>query len=396
MSYIHLDKSNLVNLEYSLFKEVLRTNRSGSYSSSSIIGCNTRKYHGLLVSPLKQFNGELYVMLSSLDVSVIQHEQAFNLGIHKYHGSHYDPKGHKYIRDFEMDPIPKLTYRVGEVVLSVEHLLSEKEAQVLIRITLEEAQSPTLLRLKPFLAFRHIHELMRANLYANTKYKEVPNGLSLSLYKGFPDLNMQLSKEADFVPVPDWNFGIEYLKEENRGYEFKEDLYVPGYFEVSIEKGESIVFSGSLTEADPSELKAKFLDEENKRIPRNSLFNNLLNAAQQFLHTNGKESSLLAGYHWYGARLRDTLIALPGLTIYQEAKGVFKEILVSAINKIKREYLIDDCTSFKKLKEVDTLLWLFWTLQECVCYTEKAEVWKQYGVLLKKILKCFCSSGLKI
>ncbi|TAJ12951.1 glycogen debranching protein [Marinilabiliaceae bacterium JC017] len=392
MSYIHLDKSNLVNLEYSLFKEVLRTNRSGSYSSSSIIGCNTRKYHGLLVSPLKQFNGELYVMLSSLDVSVIQHEQAFNLGIHKYHGSHYEPKGHKYIRDFEMDPIPKLIYRVGEVVLSVEHLLAEKEAQVLIRITLEDAHSPTLLRLKPFLAFRHIHELMHANLYANTKYKKVPNGLSLSLYEGFPELNMQLSKEGDFVPVPDWNFGIEYIKEENRGYEFKEDLYVPGYFDVSIEKGESIVFSGSLAEANPSELKTKFIREADKRVPRNSLFNNMLNAAQQFLQTNGKESSLLAGYHWYGARLRDTLIALPGLTIYQGEKGVFKEILVSAIKKIEREYLTDDCTSLKKLKEVDTLLWLFWTLQECVCYTEKTEVWNRYGDLLKKILNCFCSS----
>jgi predicted glycogen debranching enzyme len=93
-TYIHLDKSQLINLEYTLFRELLRTNRAGAYSSSTIIGCNTRKYHGLLVTPLKEFDYKWFVMLSSLDISVVQHEKVFNLGIHKYNENHYDPKGH--------------------------------------------------------------------------------------------------------------------------------------------------------------------------------------------------------------------------------------------------------------------------------------------------------------
>ena len=119
MSYLQLDKSKLINLEYSLFRETLRTNRAGAYSSSTIIGCNTRKYHGVLVCPIKEFDNEMHVMLSTLAPSVVQHDKTFNLGILKYQGSHYNPKGHKYIRDFEADPIPALTYRVGGVVLKV-------------------------------------------------------------------------------------------------------------------------------------------------------------------------------------------------------------------------------------------------------------------------------------
>ncbi len=99
MSNLTFEKSELINLEQSLYKEILRTNRAGSYSSSSIIGCNTRKYHGLFVVPLPNFGMTRHVLLSSLDVTVVQHEREFNLGIHKYSGNHYEPKGHKYIRE---------------------------------------------------------------------------------------------------------------------------------------------------------------------------------------------------------------------------------------------------------------------------------------------------------
>jgi predicted glycogen debranching enzyme len=107
MTYFQLEKDRLVNLEYSLYREILRTNRAGSYCSTTIIGCNTRKYHGLLVCPLEQLGGDHFVLLSSLDLSVEQHGQVFNLGIHKYQGSHYEPKGHKYLTKFEIDDIPK-------------------------------------------------------------------------------------------------------------------------------------------------------------------------------------------------------------------------------------------------------------------------------------------------
>lgn len=386
MSFEHLDKTRLINLEYSLFKEVLRTNRAGSYSSSSIVGCNTRKYHGLLVTPLEKFEHQRHVLLSSLDVSVIQHDKVFNLGIHKYAGSHYEPKGHKYIRDFDLDPIPQLIYRVGGVVLKQEIVLVEKESQVLLRYTLEEAHSPTILRLKPFMAFRNVHALTHQNLNANIKYNDQPNGVRLKLYEDFPYLYMQTNKESDFVGVPDWYCGIEYIKEQKRGYDFVEDLYTPGYFEVSIEKGESIVFAAGTLPANPNGLKARFTREAKKRIPRNSLQNNLLNAAQQFIIQDGNVLLLMAGYHWYGPRLRDTLVALPGLTVYQNQKEVFVKILHSAVKQIDKEYLKDKHVKLGFAHSLDAPLWLFWTLSKCAEYCSYKNVWEEYGPVLKKIL----------
>ncbi len=139
MSYLNFDKEQLINLEYSLSREVLRSNRAGSYISTTLNGCNTRKYHGLLVCPIQNFGGEKHVLLSSLDVTVIQKGAEFNLGIHRYKGGVYEPKGHKYIRNVVFGSIPKVTYRVGDVILNQERILVEKEEQVLVRYTLEDA-----------------------------------------------------------------------------------------------------------------------------------------------------------------------------------------------------------------------------------------------------------------
>jgi len=101
MSYLKFDKEQLINLEYSLSKEILRSNRAGSYLSTTINGCNTRKYHGLLICPIQDSLEEKHVLLSSLDTTIIQNNAEFNLGIHRYKGGVYEPKGHKYIRNIK-------------------------------------------------------------------------------------------------------------------------------------------------------------------------------------------------------------------------------------------------------------------------------------------------------
>lgn len=117
MSYLRFEKALMTNLEESLPRELLRTNRSGAYSCSTIVDCNTRKYHGLLVVPVPELDDENHVLLSSLDPTVIQHGAEFNLGLHKYQGNNYSPKGHKYIREFDCDTVPTTLYRVGGVLL---------------------------------------------------------------------------------------------------------------------------------------------------------------------------------------------------------------------------------------------------------------------------------------
>ena len=380
MGYLNLDKTNLVNLEYSLYREIIRTNRAGSYSSSTIINCNTRKYHGMLVCPIDNFGGKRFVLLSSLDLSLIQHEQVFNLGIRKYHGNHYDPKGHKYMTDLEMSSIPTRVYRVGGMVLSTEVLLAETEEQLLYKVTLLEANSPTKIRFKPFLAFRSIHELTHQNLTANTRPEQSEQGIKIKMYDGFPHLNMQVSKKAEFIAIPDWYTGVEYIKEQHRGYDYKEDLFVPGYFEVDIEKGESIIFSASTSEIKPNGLKAKFTKEAKKRIPRDTLLHNLMNSGQQFIQNKNGKAELIAGYHWYGERLRDTFVSLPGLMTYQKDKDIYLQILDDAIEDVRERFLSDcDHKYYTELKDVDVPLWAFYTIQEIEKMFPELDIMKKYG-----------------
>ena len=114
MSVLEFDKNQLGNLEYALRREMLSTNRAGGYMSTTIVCCNTRKYHGLFVGPVREGDEHDYVMLSSLDETVVQHDHSFNLALHRFPET-YEPKGHKYLVDFTYTPLPALTYRVGGV-----------------------------------------------------------------------------------------------------------------------------------------------------------------------------------------------------------------------------------------------------------------------------------------
>ncbi len=390
MGYLQFDKSKLINLEYSLNREFVRSNRGGAYSSTTIVGCNTRKYHGLLVCPCNQ-TGEKYVLLSSLDVTVIQHEQEFNLGIHKYQGDLYIPRGHKYVRDFEAEAVGITTYRVGGVVLTKEYLLVEKEKQILVKYTLVEATSATTLKFKPFLAFRNMHALSKANMFANTKYQAVKNGIVSKLYDELPSLYMQFNKKVEFISSPDWYYNIEYMEEQNRGYDYKEDLFVPGYFECTIKKGESVFFSGStdLVE-DLSTLSKKYEKGKAKRIPRDTFKACLENSAEQFLVKTGDRTEIVAGYPWFGTWGRDTFISLPGITLTTGKTEVAKSIIDTMVRRMKGGLFPNmgdnDNPAFNS---VDAPLWFFWSLQQYQKYDKKLDIWETYKGPINDILNSY-------
>jgi len=389
MSYIKFDKGQLINLEYSLNKELIRSNRAGAYASMTIICCNTRKYHGLLVAPQPGIDFENHVLLSTLDETIIQHDAEFNLGIHKYPGGIYQPKGHKYVRDFSMAPVPYLIYRVGGVVLKKEMILMENHDRVLIRYTLMEAHSPTKLRFRPFLAFRNVHSLHRANMFLNDKYENVPNGIRMRLYAGYSPLYMQFSKKPEYVHVPNWYYNIEYQEEMLRGYDYQEDLFVPGFFELSIKKGESIVFSAGTEEVSPGSLKTSYTREINNRIPRDNFENCLYNAAQQFVIKKGNKSEVIAGFPWFGRWGRDTFIALPGLTLISGNENAFWSVINTMVSELKGPLFPNagngDGSNFQS---VDAPLWFFWALQQYSVITGKSvDIWKNYGKKMKKVLE---------
>ncbi|MBQ4632276.1 MAG: glycogen debranching enzyme family protein [Prevotella sp.] len=395
MSYLRFEKALMTNLEESLSRELLRTNRSGAYSCSTIVDCNTRKYHGLLVVPIPELDDENYVLLSSLDVTVIQHGAEFNLGLHKYQGNNYSPKGHKYIREFDCDKVPTTLYRVGGVLLKKEVVFQHYEDRILIRYTLVDAHSATTLRFKPFLAFRSVRQFTHENAAASREYHNVDNGIKTCMYSGYPDLYMQFNKKNEFIFQPDWYRGVEYPKEQERGYASNEDLYVPGYFEMSIKKGESIVFSASTSEIKSSSLKKLFDKEVDVRAPRDNFFHCLVNAAHQFHNSkNDKEHYLLAGYPWFKCRARDTFISLPGLTLAIEEQSYFETIMKTA-EKGLREFMEGKPLSVEiyEMEHPDVPLWAVWAVQQYAKEAGEEKCMEMYSSLVCDIVEYIMSGG---
>ena len=365
MSYLKFDKNLMINLEQSLPKEMLRTNQAGAYHCTSIVGCNTRKQHGLLVVPIGDEEYRPHVLLSSLDETVIQHGAQFNLGIHRYQGGVYSPAGHKYIREFDCESVPRTTYRVGGVILTKEVIFISQENRVLIRYTLVEAHSPTTLQFRPFLSFRESNALVIANDRLNTECAPVQNGVACCLYEGYPTLYMQLTRKPEFVYDPNWYKNVEYVKDLERGVPYTEDLWVPGYFQVNIKKGESIIFSAGLSEISTRSLAKMYESEIASRTARTSFFNCLKNSAKQLYLKKGTHEYMLSGYPWGTILARNTFMSLPGNTIAIDHRGDFEEIMATAIGALNR-YMTDGHISrtIHGIDLPDIPGWAIWTIQQ--------------------------------
>ena len=160
MALLKFNKAELVNLSYSLKREIISENKEGAYINTSIITCNTRRYHGLLALTLDRFGGDRFLLLSSLDESITIGGKQFNLGIHCY-GDIYEPRGHKYVVDFSATPVPQITYKIGDIVFRKTLLLCPDRDQLLINYELLEAPASATVQFRPLLAFRNIHILCK-------------------------------------------------------------------------------------------------------------------------------------------------------------------------------------------------------------------------------------------
>ena len=386
MSVLKFDKNSLGNLEYSLRREMLSTDRTGGYMSTTIVCCNTRKYHGLMVAPIDD-SDKSYVLLSSLDETVIQHGQSFNLALHSFPGA-YEPRGHKYITDFSYTPTPTITYRVGGVVLRKELLWVHSSTHLLIRYTLLDAHSDTRLRLRPFLAFRDRHALSQANMFADGHSEPVKNGVRCRMYSEFPYLYMQTDRaDAEFVPAPDWYYNFEYMEEKQRGYPFREDLLTPGYFEVGIKKGRSVIFSCSLEEMDSTRQIGGLFDSELARRSDKKDFRTCLeHSARQFIVRRGDRTEVVAGYPWFGRWGRDTFIALPGITLSRGDVRSCLDVLDTMTREMKDGLFPNMGSAYNS---VDAPLWFFWTLQQTEKHVGARKIWDMYGQKMKDVLEAY-------
>lgn len=395
MSYLKFDKNLMINLDQSLTKEMLRTNQAGAYHCTTIVGCNTRKQHGLLVIPIGDKEYRPHVLLSSLDETVVQHGAPFNLGLHRYSGGVYSPNGHKYIREFDCENVPRTTYRVGGVILTKEKIFISGENRLLIRYTLVDAHSQTTLQFRPFLAFRDVNELCMANDKVNTEILPCDNGVATCMYEGYPTLYMQFSRKPEWVNDPHWYNGIEYIKDMERGVPYTEDLWVPGYFSIPIKKGESIIFSAGISEVKPRSLAKMYESEIASRTARSSFFNCLKNAAKQFylMEDNGKEY-MLSGYPWGTVLARNTFMSLPGNTLainhekdFERIMETASEALVNFMEKGEKSELIHG------IEHPDIPLWATWAVQQYAKSKGDEKAREKYLNLTAEILDYILDGG---
>ena len=386
MAFLKFNKSELVNLEYSLKREIILANKTGAYCNTSIVTCNTRRYHGLLAVPVEKFDGYRHILLSSIDESLTLRGKRFNLGIHCY-GDIYEPRGHKYIVDFDADPVPAVTYKIGEIVFRKSLVLSPDENQLLIKYELVNAPAKVKVELKPFLAFRNFHDLTTENAVARTEYGSIQHGAAFNMYEGFPDLNLQLSSSAStFKFNPVWYKGVTYSDEMRRGYDCREDLWVPGVFETEMKAGDSLVFSATAGQpVNAAALKRKFTATVEKIGPITSFHDQLVRQCNALIREDGGIKRIVAGYSWlYTGLLRETMESVAGLALYgKNDPALFEEILdnVIACNQDRLS---------RRTTQVEAPLFLAVTLQQYIAFGADArKVWAKYGPVLKSILESY-------
>lgn len=393
MSFLHFDRAVMANLKESLRREFMFTERGGGYCLTSLVGCNVRKYNGLLVTPPWPSDGERRVLLSCIDEDVIQHGAEFHLGLHKYQGDHYSPKGHKYIRSFSLGAGATTVYRVGGVVLEKTLVFRRDECRLLISYRLLEAHSATTLRIRPFLAFRSVREFTHKNYQANGTAAPEQNGVSFCMYSGFPRLYLQLNRKAEWRDAGAWWMGFDYSRERERGYEANEDLYVPGYFEIGLRKGETVVLSAGLEALSPRRISAVLKEELASAQPWDSFYNCLLNAAHQFEYVKDGEHYILAGHPWFRCRARDFFISMPGLTLCVGEKAKYETYMKTAEKAVTgwmNAHLgiegEEHGAEFYEMEHPDVLLWACLCIQVYVREAGLKACLDKYGALYERII----------
>lgn len=386
--------------------EWLETNGLGGYASSTLLNCHTRKYHGLLVATLKAPPGR-YVLLSKFEDSLLGKKEEVFLSCHQYPGVFFPQE--YCLKEFHAHPYPRFVYQKDDLCVTKSIMLVRGEDTVLIRYEIVECGAPAVLRLKPFLAFRDHHALSKQNYSLHVKTYAIRNGFMIQPYNDMPALFIQTNLRPRFFPAPIWYNNFEYPVEEERGYEWHEDLFQPGIMEIPVRKGSVVIVSASL-DISHGQLKKKWLAEESERnreqreqekimpaLKRKGDKENMLNllrAGKQFLiETPSGRPAIIAGYHWFGDWGRDTLISLPALTFFSGRPRQGIAILCS-FAEYEQRGLLPNCFSDNGKKHaynsVDTPLWYCWAVQQMLtCTGDIRTVGSHMWPVIKKIIRNF-------
>jgi len=375
------DKDICSDFDKAIHKEWLETNGLGGYASSTIIGANTRGYHGLLIysakTPLQRI-----LALSKIEESVIIDGKRFEISCNQYPNTIY-PEGYKYLNSFGLEPFPTFQYIIDNSIIEKSIFMVYGKNAVFVTYRLIESQGNALIELRPLIACRDFHSRMHESLNPDinsSSSKELleinMNGIRLNL----------LVYGSEFNNIPYWYRNFVYEQEMERGQENNEDLYSPGYFIKQMKSGEEIsfiAFTDSLNEVDIEKLRsyeisrrAMFIDKtliNNVSDPLKLCVSSLFASADQFLVKRSEYQSIIAGYHWFGDWGRDSMIALPGLTLVTNRYEIAEEILLNYA-KFCDQGMIPNCypefNEKPQYNSVDASLWFIYAIKKYLDYTD--------------------------
>ena len=394
---VKITRDEILDLEGSLKKEYLLTNGLGGYASSSILDCNRRKYHGLLILPLEKL-GKTFNLLSKLEPTIVINKNEFLLSTNKFPGVNF-PTGHQYVEYFELEYFPVTKYMIGDMEITKSILMPRFSNSVLVRYDVVKAPKRIVFRVNPLLSYREIHFLSVKNMNLRQRAFVEKNGFKIDPYEGLPALYIQTSMKSVFFHSPEWWSNFEYLKERHRGYAYQEDLFSPGIFELKLKQGDSVIFRASIdkitkdieTEWDE---EVKRLKKEHKKYSEEKEPLRTMKAVSEayIVENSNKDKGIIAGYHWFGEWGRDTLISLTGLTLCTGKADAALNIL-KRFSKYEKDGLLPNVLGQDKNYSyncIDSSLWFFWAVQNYLKYTgDKENVEKLLFPTMKKIITAF-------
>ena len=370
-----------MNLEQNhLTKEWLETNNLGTYSSTSISGCHTRKYHGLLVVP-GEHGAYKNILLSKIATEIHAGDSHYNLDINKFPQCFY-PHGDRYLTTFNQTLFPSQVYTLGDGTLNLSYLLLKSENTLLIRYTATGFEGPVTIKLSPFIAYRCTHDLTFENpsFRGQTTMKSRRDGL-ISPYSDMPPLFFGANKEFDFKQEPHWIKSVEYPMEQQRQFPYAEDLFCPGHMEHKLQSNKPLYLHFSTTrQTEVSHSKLWHLEVERRRKEwmktpgKDNKQRQFIYDAGKFIKSQSKECpSITAGFPWFEEWGRDTMISTPGLTLYRKKPRLCLKILENYGRLIKNGLLPNTLglgrDSSPHYNSIDASLWYLWAAQQYLYFT---------------------------
>ena len=359
------------DLDQALRREWLETNGIGGFASSTIVGLDTRRYHGLLTAALHP-PGDRYLLLAKLEETLVVGTSRHELSANQYPGTIH-PTGFTLQREFRLDPFPTFTWAVDGFLLEKAVLLVHGENTVVVTYALRREDGAPLapdkvvgLEVRPLIAFRDFHATTHENDGIDRNVTVGDGVASMTPYRGLPTLHV--AHDARRVDASgDWYRSFEYAVERARGLDFREDLYQPFtlHFDVGAAGRATVVAGTELRRA--ADADALVRAERERRaalladVPQGDLLQRtLVAAADQYVVRRGAGKSVIAGYPWFGDWGRDTFISVRGLCLATGRLDVAREILLAWTDVVSEGMLPNrfaDHGEQPEYNSVDAALW---------------------------------------